>query len=241
MVAKDTDTTGWDPKRCWSPSRRTGLQCGLAPVKGGKVCVYHGGGSKSYRQKSLEKLQVAETSRKSLEAMRALGYDPTAAHKDPAEVLAQLVSDKAREVAWVRMMIDLHTGTDPRNVPSGEEGGESWRTDQLVWGETKKRDGYTGEGPIDETVTEAGLNIWVQWLHQAEDQLAKYASAALKAGVAAKQVEIRKTEALVLVGVIRKVLDSLELTRAQQQRVPEVVPGIIRSLGENVLSGEVIE
>lgn len=194
--------------------KRDGNPCGASPRKGATRCARHGGNAKQVKNAAAKRV----TSAKAARTLRSLGYDPTAENIDPSEALLRLVSDKAREVAWLRHMVDQiqHDG--------GTDG------NPLVWGRTKHEEGVGPLGSIDKDDYAAELNIWIRYLHQAEDQLARYATAALRAGVEQKQVEIREQEALVFVGVLNQVFAGLQLTSEQQRLIPTVVPQALRAI-----------
>lgn len=195
--------------------KKDGGPCGASPAKGATRCRRHGGNTPQAKGKAKERVTTEKAGR----ALRNLGYEAEAENIDPAEALLRLVSDKYREVAWLRMQVDhIQAGNNP--------GG----TTPLVWGVTQHRTGVGPEGPIDETTESTDLNVYVRWLHTAEDQLARYATAALKAGVEQRQLDIREAEALVFVGAINSILTALQLTTEQQQLVPTIVPQALRAL-----------
>lgn len=195
--------------------KKNGDPCGASPARGATRCRRHGGNTPQAKGKAKARV----TTEKAGKALRNLGYDSDAENIDPAEALLRLVSDKYREVAWLRMQVDhIQVGNNP--------GG----TTPLVWGVTQHRTGVGPEGPIDETTESTDLNIYVKWLHTAEDQLARYATAALKAGVEQRQLDIREAEALVFVGAINSILTALQLSTEQQQLVPTIVPQALRAL-----------
>lgn len=197
--------------------KKNGEPCGAHPARGATRCRRHGGGSPQAKRKATERV----VEQKAAAQLRNLGYDEDAPNIDPTEALLRLVSDKAREVAWLRHMVDqITSGTDIGALSS----------DPLVWGVTQHEYGMTAEGPVDKHVEAAQQNIWWQLLHKAEDQLARYAKAALDAGVQQKQVEIRQTEALAFVGALNQIFTLLQLTTDQQKRVPEIVPQVLRTL-----------
>lgn len=195
--------------------KRDGNPCGAHPARGATRCRRHGGGSPQAKRKAAARVieQKAEAQ------LRNLGYDEDAPNLDPTEVLLRLVSDKAREVAWLRHMVNQITG-DTTNLADH----------RLVWGLTQHRHGFGAEGPVDEKTEAAAQNIWWQLLHKAEDQLARYAKAALDAGVQQKQVEIRQTEALAFVGALNQIFALLQLTADQQKLIPEIVPTVLRNI-----------
>ncbi|MEB0272966.1 hypothetical protein QN388_25450, partial [Pseudomonas sp. 5B4] len=63
-------------------------------------------------------------------------------------------------------------------------------------------------------------------------QLARYAAAALKAGVQRRQLELQEALALQFVGAIHKILGGLQLTAAQQETAGTLVPSVLRSLDQ---------
>jgi hypothetical protein len=67
-------------------------------------------------------------------------------------------------------------------------------------------------------------------LTDAQDRLAKYAAAALKAGVEERRVKLAEDQGALVARVIRSILDQLNLTSDQQALVPEVVPAQLRLL-----------
>ena len=208
-----TDDTG---RPLCGAKKRDGQPCGASPKRGATRCARHGG--KSPRAEAAAQKRV--TDEKAARTLRSLGYDPTAENIDPSEALLRLVSDKAREVAWLRHMVDTVQATEDNATP-------------LVWGKVAHEDGVGPMGPINKDDYKADLNVWVRWLHQAEDQLARYATAALRAGVEQRQVEIREAEALVFVGAIHQILGNLQLTAEQQRLVPTVVPDALRAIERN--------
>lgn len=204
-----------DGRTICGAKKKNGTPCGASPAKGATRCRRHGGATPQAKNKAHERNVRA----KAEVHLRSLGYQPDAENVDPAEALLRLVSDKHREVAWLRLQVDaIQAGDNP--------GG----TTPLVWGVSGHEFGAGPDGPIDKTTETTDLNIYVKWLHTAEDQLARYATAALKAGVEQRQLDIREAEALVLVGAINQILAALQLTTDQQKLVPEVVPAALRAL-----------
>lgn len=194
--------------------KKNGDPCGASPARGHVRCRRHGGATRQAKNKAHERNVRAQAETH----LRSLGYQPDAENVDPAEALLRLVSDKHREVAWLRMQVD-HIQAGAPDEPS-----------PLVWGKTKHEEGINSQGPVNVDTYEADLNIHVRWLHQAEDQLARYATAALKAGVEQRQLEIKETEALAFVGALNQIFTMLNLSADQQKLIPEVVPAALRAL-----------
>ncbi|MDI3330689.1 MAG: hypothetical protein QJR09_08135 [Micrococcus sp.] len=210
-----TDETG---RPICGARKRNGDPCGASPKRGAKRCARHGSGNRQSKAAAAKTV----TDEKAGKALRSLGYDPGAENVDPSEALLRLVSDKAREVAWLRHMVDqINADQDPIDRHT------------LTWGVDSHEQGMEPEGPIDKTTERVGINVWIGWLHTAEDQLARYATAALRAGVEQRQVEIREAEALVFVGAIHQILGNLQLTAEQQRLVPTVVPQALRAIERN--------
>lgn len=69
-----------DRRRCTARSKRTGNQCGRAPILGGNVCKHHGGAAPQVKAKAAERLLAAE-------AVKAFGL---AQARDPERVVAEM-------------------------------------------------------------------------------------------------------------------------------------------------------
>ena len=68
---------------------------------------------------------------------------------------------------------------------------------------------------------------------KAQDRLAQYATAALRAGVQERQIKLAEDQGMLVAQVIRAVLDDLQLTSEQSGRVPEIVPRHLRLITGN--------
>ena len=200
-------------RQCTATAKSSGERCKVAAVKGLTVCWKHGGAAKHAR--------AAGARRVAAERVRALGYVPDGPNVDPAEALLELVSHKAREVAWLRATVDALAHPDAEGDPVLEP---------LVWELVKHETGVGPMGPMDAQVRETRRTVYVQWLHDAEDQLARYATAALKAGVEERRVRIHEAQAGVFVSAIRRLLDGLNLTHDQRAASGPLVAQIFREL-----------
>lgn len=98
----------------------------------------------------------------------------------------------------------------------------------LTWGVTKVKEGGDDRG----TTEEAKPAIEYALLIEASNRLEKYSTAALKAGVDAALVRIAESQGARLFDAIEQILAALGLTPEQAARVPEVVPPILRAIGE---------
>lgn len=193
--------------RCAATSKQTGQRCKNAPIPGGTVCRFHGGGTKQAKAAAAARL----TEQAATEQVARLG-----ARKDihPIEALLDLVHWTAGEVDyWRAQVVALEDG-------------------QLVWGTTSHREGTGPEGPVDVTTDEAKPHVAYVMLERSSDRLAAYSAAALKAGVDERRVALAEHQGKALADVIRRILDQLDLSDEQAMLVGTVVPQELRRLGE---------
>lgn len=189
--------------RC-KATARSGEQCRRPSMKGGTVCASHGG--KSPQAKAAAARRLAEE--KAAKAMR-LFAEPV--DIDPARALVELVQWTAGEVAYWREQVRELAETNP---------------EALTWGTVREKVGGEDYG----TTLEAKPNVAYLMLTDAQDRLAKYAAAALKAGVEERRVKLAEDQGALVAQVIRAILDQLDLSPAQAAKVPEVVPTQLRLL-----------
>ena len=77
---------------------------------------------------------------------------------------------------------------------------------------------------------EATPNIWWVQLRSAEEQLAKWAAAATRAGVEERQIRLAEGRGELIVGAIQQILTGLNLDPTQQELVPDLVQVAFRQL-----------
>lgn len=190
--------------RC-TAHNRAGKPCGQNPEPGMTVCRHHGG-------KAPQAIKARDT-RVQVEQARA-DAARFAARTDihPAEALLELVHYQAGIVTYWRGRIEDVTTRD------------------LEWGTTQHREGEGPEGPIDVTTKEAAPHVAYRLLVEAQDKLAAYAAAALKAGVDERRVRLAEGQGALVAQVIRGILAGLNLTPEQLELVPTVVPAQLRLL-----------
>lgn len=205
------------PAQCGAKNRTTGKPCQRAPLRDSTRCRTHGGASPNAKKAASERRQRREA----LKQLSILGAPPDK-DVDPTEALLELVTQKHCEVAALRRIV-VELETSAAGVPLDQH--------PLVWGVSSHEEGVGVQGPIDKTTRTAGPSVWLKLLHEAEDQLARYTTAALKAGVEQRQVDLLEDQAAKLAGAISRILDALELTVEQQRLVPSVVPDALRQLG----------
>lgn len=189
-------------------SARSGERCRRSAMKGGTVCASHGG--KSPQAKAAAARRVAEA-----KAARAMSLLAAPVDIDPAQALLELVQWTAGEVRYWRAEVARIAEDDPA---------------ELTWGRTKTDRGVGPQGPVDTETHEATAPVAYRMLESAQERLAKYATAALRAGVEERRVKLAEDQGALVAQVIRSILDQLDLSSEQQARVPEVVPAQLRLL-----------
>lgn len=180
---------------------RKGEPCMMWPERGGTTCRKHGGARAVARN-------AAARNRQRDEALAAASLFGAPIDVDPSQALLDLVHWTAGEVAYWRGRVRLIEEKD------------------LTWGKTKKVSG----GPMAGTTREAAPNIAYVMLTESSNRLATYATAALKAGVEERRVQLAESHGLLVAGVIQRILGQLELTPVQQALIPDVVPRELRAL-----------
>ena len=98
--------------------------------------------------------------------------------------------------------------------------------DALHTADTLMLDARTKLTDQGEPVTAADLDLFLQALDRAQ----RFAKTVLDAGVDERRARVAEEQAAILAGVIRNILDDLDLSREQQARVGEVVPRHLRTL-----------
>ncbi|RAX50876.1 hypothetical protein DQ353_00290 [Arthrobacter sp. AQ5-05] len=180
--------------------------CHAPPIEGGTRCGNHGGAAKHVKAKAQERVIEAN-------ARGILGrISPDAPRENPVETLLNLIRSKNAEVQWLRGKV------------------QALQDDDLVWGKTEHREGMAQEGPVDVTVYKAEVSVWYRLLREAENQLASWITSALRSGVEERKVRIAESQGSAVAGVIRKVLDGLNLTPDQVSLIPVLVPNALREL-----------
>ncbi|MFZ1361335.1 MAG: hypothetical protein WAS05_00160 [Candidatus Nanopelagicales bacterium] len=195
------------PRGCKAHKKSDGSPCGQYPVPGGTVCRYHGGATT--KAKEAGKRNLAR--QKAEQAVATLGLPREV---DPGTALLEEVHRTAGHVAWLEQQIrDL----DP---------------EALTWGKTSEVHKTATEFAGVDTTHEAGLPVLME-LYQAERKhLVTVCSAALKAGVEQRRVELAEQQGQLIVTVIKSILGDPELglTTEQQQAAPAVASRHLRSV-----------
>lgn len=186
-----------------------GEPCQTSPVHGGTRCTKHGGKSPKAQNAAKDRAMEAE-------AVEILGkVDPDGINRHPVEHLLNLINQKAAEVEWLRAKVKTLTETE------------------LVWGLTKEESGTEKGMETHLKTEESATNIWWVKLREAEEQLAKWANMAVKAGVEERRVRLAEEQGSLVVHAIQQILDGLNLTPAQTKLIPQIVPAALRQLTQD--------
>lgn len=192
--------------------RRSGDQCGNHAIKGAEVCRMHGGSIPAVKAKAAQRVAAGKADK----AMR-LFADPV--DIDPANALLELVQWTAGEVRYWRAEVARIAEGDPKS---------------LTWGKTQAVEGTGPQGPVDTETREAAPPVAYRMLNEASDRLAKYAAAALRAGVEERRVKLAEDQGSAVAGAIRRILERLDLLEWQAELVPTIVPEELRALTQGV-------
>ena len=197
--------------RC-SAKRRNGEGCGAWAVKGATVCRMHGGSSPQARAAAARRVQEEKAAKAAQRLAQPI-------ETDPSQALLDLVSSAAGEVAYWRARVDLLQEQDEKRLTSG--------LTKITEG--KDRGGVTTLRTV-ETVAAIEYRMWTA----AQDRLAQYATAALRAGVEERRVRIAEDQGALVAQVIRRILDRLDLSEWQAEMVGSIVPEELRALSQAV-------
>lgn len=207
-----TDTTPTVCEKCSQPHsgcaahNRSGNPCGRRPMKGQRVCPMHGGKATRARNNGIAKhaLQV--------ERARA-GMAMTKVDIHPVIALLDAVQWTAGEVDYWRARV------------------QQLDDEQLTWSTTTHREGVGPLGVVDERTHEATRHVAYTQYVEAQERLVRFSTAALKAGVEERRVRLAEAQGEAVAGVLRAVLDELDLTDEQKAVAARVIPERLRALG----------
>ena len=194
--------------RCTAKARTTGDQCRQTAIDGGTVCHYHGGAAPRVKASAAKRAQQA----KAAEAARLFAIPKDI---DPSDALVDLVKWTAGEVDYWRREVERIATVTP---------------EKLTAGVTKIERGTRDRADVDMRTIETVPHIAYRMLTDAQDRLAKYASAALRAGVEERRVKLAEDQGALVAQAIRGMLADLNLTPEQTSRSGEVVARHLRLL-----------
>ena len=188
----DTST----PHAICGAKTRSGKPCTQWPMQGQKRCRMHGGMAPQALRKAAERMA-------STEAARQVEVWGGRVDVNPAEALLELVQSKAAEVAYWNHRV---AGLD-----------EAERAGLLV-AETTFGEGP--QGPVDTVTRKASPHVFVVLLHKAQDQLASFSAAALRAGVDEALVRLATVQASAVVEFARR---AIEVARERPAADPDQI------------------
>lgn len=197
---------------------RAGGPCLNPPMVGQAVCGKHGGRARQNRQAGARRVQTQAAQ----QAVATLGL---AVDITPTEALLQEVQWTAGHVQWLRQQVSelereaLVWGTTRTETEAGAA---------LVIGLSHGDVTDIGSGPSTKTIQAAAPSIWYQLYTAERAHLVTVCTAALKAGVEERRVRLAEQQGDLVAAAIRKILEALNLTPAQQELVGTVVPRELR-------------
>ena len=156
------------------------------------ACKLHGGTTSSHRKRAAVVAMARQVSE------WGGRIDVT-----PPEALLELVQGKAAEVAyWNQLVAEL----------SDED-----RAGML---DAKAEQGLGPQGPVDTVTRQAGPHVYLVMLHKAQDQLATYSAAAIRAGVDEAMVRVAAVQAAAVVELARQ---AIAAARADLRADPDAI------------------
>lgn len=237
---RDPHLTPRGKPACKGHNRRTGKCCQADPAPGQAVCHWHGAGTPQAKRAAEIRIDITRREREMTAAVATLGL---AREVDPTQALLEEVHWTAGHVAWLRQRV------------------QELDEDDLTWGETASVHKGSGEFPGTDTTSEAKPSIWYLLYERERDRLVKVCEAALKAGVAERQVRLAEQQGMLVAGGIRRILDRMQtqlllllrglgvpedvmvaqVTAAWPEWVATIVPEELRAIAaQPVVKGEVL-
>jgi len=165
------------------------------------ACKLHGGGAESHK--------VAAQATLARQAVATYGLPREV---DPGTALLEEVHRTAGHVAWLSEVV------------------AELDRDELVWGVTEEVDRGAGEFTGTDTTSAAKPNVWLDLYHRERKHLTDVCKAALAAGIAERQVRLAEQQGALIVGLLQRIFDDLNLTAEQRALIPTVVPRHLRSV-----------
>lgn len=204
---------------CAGHSKKTGKPCRKAPVIGAEVCTSHGGAAKQVRAAAARRREAQAAK----EAVATLGLPVDIS---PTEALLEEVRWTAGHVYWLRRKVQELDEAAGLVNEHGDQIINPGERHALTWGTTKVKTGGEDSG----TTQEAKPSIWYALYENERKHLVVVCTAALRAGVEERRVRLAEQQGDLVATAIRRILDALNLTPAQQQLVGQVVPRELRAI-----------
>lgn len=181
---------------------RAGRPCRQWPMADQDVCKMHGG-------KAPQALAAAERRRQEAAAREALATYGGPVDVNPVEALLEEVRWTAGHVAWLRERV---REVEQRALTMGV-------TEQTIDPEGGKT-----------VKIKAAASVWLNLYQQERRHLVEVCGAALRAGIEERAVRLAERQGDMVARAIEAILHDLNLTPAQQNLVPKVVPRHLRAL-----------
>lgn len=150
----------------------------MPPIPGGTVCRYHGGNAPQVKEAAERRLQEQAAR----ELVKTFGLPRKIT---PHEALIEEVWRAAGSVQWLAEIVGnleqqtvIHGVTKTVQMPDGSQRVEA----------------------------RAALNMWVKVYQDERDRLARVSEAAIRVGVAERQVRIAEQQAELISGAVRRIL-----------------------------------
>ncbi|MGQ4574905.1 HGGxSTG domain-containing protein [Dermabacteraceae bacterium P7006] len=191
--------------RCKAKTRN-GEQCKSHSVKGLAVCRMHGGSTPLAKRKRAR--FIAEE-----KAAKAARLFSAPVDISPSEALIELVQWTAGEVRYWRSEVERIAGED---------------VEKLTFGVTRIETGVRDGSDVHMETREAAASVAYQMLVDAENRLARFVTAALRAGVEERRLKLDEERGQTVVEILRKILDNLDLTDDQKAIAQVIVPKTLR-------------
>lgn len=188
--------------QCTATAHRTGERCRRSATAGCSVCQVHGAGSA--RVKAAGQRRLKEQAAKEAVAQYGLPVDI-----DPGQALLLEVRRTQGAVQFL-------------------EGKVRGLSDEAIVVQVDQRTTHGGAGTKKSVSVRAGASVWVELLQRERAHLVQVTSAALRAGVEERQLQLQAREGALLVGVVDEILDGLDLDVEQLAAAATVVPRALR-------------
>lgn len=204
-------------RRCHAKSKSTGEQCKLAPLKGQKVCKYHGGNTKAAKRKGKReeaKAKALETAGRMMERA-GVKMDPIDHLLDSLHMAAQLVNVFGLMVSEIDDAAEMENTSDAHH--RGEMGYEIVESEQQ--GRTTTRFVVTSRDQLMtlDKHSVANLHPYVVAFINALKDRAKIAKMCVDAGIAEMQMELAEQQAEMMRTVLEETLDEMKLGKEKRK------------------------
>lgn len=230
-------------ERCTETARGTGERCKQWPIRGTTVCYKHGGQFPRVRAKA-DVLSIAEEYapdgitpgravwapngnahclRKMAVKAALVDWGPTDTKEDPGEILLRLVAQSSRRVALYSDLLQQQydkaaEGEGTTELPAGVS---------ALIGHKYALNKFGDAVPVEEAIR--GL---VELELKERELCSSFASKAVAAGLAERQVRIAERQGALIAQVLKAVIEDtvLGLSDEQRRKAPDVIRSHLRAI-----------